>query len=438
MKSVPVLLLLALPAILLGQYAGPAILSRGEAPAAMAAPQIDFRPFVNMTVGYDTGLAGVAVNDRGQLATVGSAEAMLGWGVSGAHSWRHTKVGLDYHGGLTLYTQQNQFSNLDQSLMLGVTHYLSRHLVFTLHETAGLLTRNFGVVALPQTVPFDPSMAFVPVTDYFDNRTVYVTSQAALLIQKTARLSFNLGGGNFIVDRRSQALYGSRGTMASGDVQYRITRRSTLGARYEFLHFTYPGIYGSTDTHGVAGTYGIRINRAWEFSGYAGILRVESTYIQSEPVDPVIAALLGISGAPEIFHRINMVPDLAGRLSRAYRPGVFYLAAGHSIIPGNGLFLTSVATQATVGYSYTGLRNWSFGAAAAYDRASAQGTITGRYADDSGTLTMSRLIARHISFILTASLRRYSSPTFVNYNRTIEQATVGLGYSPGDIPIRIW
>src|ERR1035437_10553014 len=30
---------------LFAQYAGPAILSRGEAPSALAQPQIDFRPF---------------------------------------------------------------------------------------------------------------------------------------------------------------------------------------------------------------------------------------------------------------------------------------------------------------------------------------------------------------------------------------------------------
>ena len=45
---------LTLPAF--AQYAGPAILSRGEAPAAMSAPEIKFRPFVEFTAGYQTEL----------------------------------------------------------------------------------------------------------------------------------------------------------------------------------------------------------------------------------------------------------------------------------------------------------------------------------------------------------------------------------------------
>ncbi len=438
LKSISVLLLLSLPAPLFSQYSGPAILSRGEAPAAMAAPQMDFQPFVEASAVYDTGLAGVAVNDQGQLASASSAGVSVAWGINGVHSWRHTRVGLSYHGSLMLYTQQTQFSNLDQSLMLGITHQISRHITLSLNETAGLVTRDFGQLALQQTVPFDPSTAYVPVTDYFDNRTLYMTTQAALQIQKTARLSFALGGGEFIVDRRSKALYGSRGSSATGDVQYRISRMTTIGAEYEFLYFSYPGIIGSTDAHGASATYSVRMNREWEFSGYGGFMRVESKFEQTVPIDPAIAALLGITSAEEITHNIAIVPNVAGRLSRTYRTGVAYLTAGHTVLPGNGLFLTSMVTQVVLGYNYTGLRNWSFGASGGYDRGTAVGTIAGDYADKNASLLMSRLIARHVNFVLSYSVRQYSSPTYTNYNRTIEEAKVGVGYSPGDIPLRIW
>jgi len=438
LKSINLLLFLALPAPLLAQYAGPAILSRGEAPAALAAPQIDFQPFVEVSAVYDTGLAGVALNEQGQLATSSSAGATLAWGITGTHSWRHTKVGLAYHGALSFYAEQSRFSNLDQSLLFGVTHQITRHLMFSLNETAGLVTRNFGQLALQQTVPFDPSTAYVPVTDYFDNRTVYSTTQASLQIQKTARLSFALGGSEFIVDRHSKALYGSRGTSATGDLQYRLSRMTTIGAQYEYLHFSYPGIIGSTDAHGAAATYAVRLNREWEFSGYGGFMRVESKFEQTVPIDPVIAALLGISGAEEITHQIAIVPNVAGRLSRTYRTGVAYLSAGHSVLPGNGLFLTSTATQVVLGYAYTGLRFWSFGASGGYDRGTAVGTIAGDYADKNVSLLMSRVIARHLNFVLSFSVRQYSSPTYVNYNRTIEEGSIGVGYSPGDIPLRVW
>jgi hypothetical protein len=50
---------------LFAQYGGPAILARGQAPGAMAATQIDFRPFVSVTGTYDTGLNGVSVDANG-------------------------------------------------------------------------------------------------------------------------------------------------------------------------------------------------------------------------------------------------------------------------------------------------------------------------------------------------------------------------------------
>ena len=57
-------LILTIPAF--AQYAGPAILSRGEAPSAMSAPQINFRPYFDVNAVYDTGLAGVTDQPAGR------------------------------------------------------------------------------------------------------------------------------------------------------------------------------------------------------------------------------------------------------------------------------------------------------------------------------------------------------------------------------------
>jgi hypothetical protein len=119
------------------QYAGPAILSRGEAPAAMASPQIDFRPFVEFAGVYDTGLSGVAVNSQGQLGNEASEGLEVTAGISGVHSWRHTKIGLDYRGSVRRYTQATSYDSTDQSLMLGIVQQFSRHVALTLNESAG-------------------------------------------------------------------------------------------------------------------------------------------------------------------------------------------------------------------------------------------------------------------------------------------------------------
>jgi hypothetical protein len=43
----------------------PAILTRGEAPATMNKPQIDFRPYAALSGGYSSGLIGVGVSETG-------------------------------------------------------------------------------------------------------------------------------------------------------------------------------------------------------------------------------------------------------------------------------------------------------------------------------------------------------------------------------------
>src|SRR6266481_6925161 len=84
-----------------GQYAGPAILSRGEAPAAMSGPNISFRPFVEFGGIYDTGLSGVLLKEgTDQLASSSSYGMTLSGGVSGSHRWRHTTLGLDYRASI--------------------------------------------------------------------------------------------------------------------------------------------------------------------------------------------------------------------------------------------------------------------------------------------------------------------------------------------------
>ena len=76
-------LALSMVAPAFAQYAGPAILLRGEAPAPMQGMTIDFRPFVEFTGSYDAGLRGVQVVSQGNPVNDKSFGADLTAGVSG-------------------------------------------------------------------------------------------------------------------------------------------------------------------------------------------------------------------------------------------------------------------------------------------------------------------------------------------------------------------
>ena len=430
------LLGVALPAG--AQYAGPAILSRGEAPVAMSSPQLHFRPYLEITGLYDTGLAAVTVNAQGGLANQSSYGVEVAWGISGTHSWRHTKVGLEYRGSISHYAQSSGYDSLDQSLLLGITHQLSRHAMFSLHTSAGIFTRDFGLNGLPQTVPFDPATTNIPTTDFFDNRTMYVNSTADLVLQESARLSFDLGGTGSVVRRRSSALDGTTTANGHADAQYRLTRRATIGASYNYYHFDFTHVFGGTDVHAATGTFAVQLTRWVEFTGYAGFARAESEFIHTVPIDPVIVALLGITEGTQVFHSINYVPNVSARLSRKFQRGVAYVSGGHTVVPGNGLFLTSYTTTVFGGYTYTGVRRWSFGTQVSYSLSNSVGYLLGTYSNISGSVSASRQLFPSVHFIAIYSARQYDSADFANYNRLVHEARIGLGWSPGDVPLRVW
>jgi hypothetical protein len=428
---------LALPVF--AQYAGPAILSRGEAPAAMSAPEIKFRPFVELTGGYETGLSGVAVTDaQGTLPNVSSYELALSWGVSGSHNWKHTKLGLDYRGSLSHYGQHGTYDSIAQSFLLGITQQISRHISLSLSEGAGVFQRAFGLGSLSQTVPFDPSQTYIPTADFFDNRTYYISSQADLKIQVSPRLSFDLGGDNFLTRYRAKGLIGTTGLGARGDAQYRLSRRSTIGVGYNFQHFSYGRDFGAADVHSIAGSFSRALAAKTEFSASVGASRVEQKFIQQVNVDPIIAALLGVATTTEIAHFISWTPTGSVRLAKSFREGVAYIGAGRVVVPGNGLFITSYTDSVSAGYSYTGVRRWSLSALASYDRAKSVGTFVGHYSDASAGFSASRQIARSVHLVFGYDVRRYSSPDFRNYNRPIQEGHFGIGFTPGDVPLRIW
>ena len=434
--------LLALAAPVFGQYAGPAILSRGDAPAGVGSAPVSFRPYFEISAIYDTGLTGAGLNAQGELGSTSSPGVQFAGGISGNHSWRHTTIGLSYHGDINHFEKATYFDTSDQSLLLSVKHQFTRHIYLDLRESAGMFSTDSGLSALQQAISYDPAQSTLPTTDFFDNRTLYLSTQADLIYQRSARLSFDFGGDGFIDRRRSTALYGVTGASARGDVQYRISRRSTIGANYTFTHYSFTRVFSGTYIHGFSGTYAITLTRHLEFTGYAGVSHVDNTLEQLVPVSPVIAAILGITSGLAVSHTLSYVPNGSGRLSNQFHNGVAYISGGHTITPGNGLFLTSTQTNAAAGYTFTGARRWSLGASVIYTKAETVGEtvggVSGAYGGTSVSVSASRLLAKSMHVVAAFYANRYDSSNFALYNRTIYSMRLGFGWTPGDIPLRVW
>ena len=58
----------------------------------------------------------------------------------------------------------------------------------SLNNSAGLYGSNRTAPSLPQTVDFDPTTTYVPTNDFFDNRTISLSSQASLTVQRSTPL----------------------------------------------------------------------------------------------------------------------------------------------------------------------------------------------------------------------------------------------------------
>ena len=209
-------------------------------------------------------------------------------------------------------------------------------------------------------------------------------------------------------------------------------------ANYTYTHFHFTGIFSSTDMHGGVGTFAMQLTRRLEFSGYGGFMRVETKFLQNVPVDPAVAAIIGITEGTEVSYSVRYIPNLSARLSESFSRGVLYIAGGHTVTPGNGLFLTSSITNISAGYTYTGLRRWSFNAQAAYNDGESIGNVVGNYKDVIGGVTVSRKITRAVHTLGAFTVRKYESGSFSLYNRAIYDVRVGIGFAPGDIPLRIW
>lgn len=443
-----VLLGLVMPAF--AQFSGPAILSRGEAPGGISSGEgNEFRFALTLTSDVTNGVWGVpTVSSQGQPANQWSLGGGAVVAVTAGHSWNRTHLGIHYNGNFKDYSHSTFNSGLSQGLSIDLTRQLSPRTEITLRESAGMFSRFTPETAsVNSSVPFDSSGMAVPTASFLNNRTQYSTTGAFLTFQESARLSFNLGGTYFVNSWSSSGLLGASGAMAIGDMQYRLSSRTTIGLNYAFFRYAYTQGMGGADVHAVAFVLAHRLSQHTEVAFLAGPSRMESNFKQAVAIDPGILAVLCPSSAGVscpvttgnvIFHNVEWGPYFSARVSRSFHRGVAFVDAGESILPGNGLFLTSKALRASAGYGYSGLGAWNMHVTATYTSAQSFGNVIGHYGQLAGTYSLSRQIAGPFSFVTTLNVMQYRSAAYSAYNRLIYLASMGVGFASGNRTVPVY
>jgi len=417
------------------EYAGPAILSRGETPAMLSPAPIAFRPYIGLSAILDNGIVPATVTSTGQIPTPNVYGVELNLGAYTYRTWKHTTLAVDYRGDFRHYSQQTSYDGTDQFLALILTHAPSKRVTFTLRNSAGTYSQNYG---LPTTQGIgDSNYLLLPQNTIFDNRVIFLSTAADLTFHKSARLSFNIGGEGDLMRYQSTALYGTTVASARADMEYRVTRHSTLGVDYRFTYYSYTKGFGNTDINSVGLNYSTQFTRHLQLSARIGGARVQSLSLAEVQINPVVAALLGETVGIQVAHQLSYVPDIMARLTETFRRSTLGVSYINGVSPGNGVYLSSRSQSETVSYSYTGVRHWNFGATAAYSRMDALVQTLGAYSSYGGGIGATRDLGKGLHTVLRLDTRHYDIPGN-QFLRNELRATLGLTFSPGDVPLALW
>ncbi len=428
-------------------YQGPSILSRGTVGNVRAADDLlVFRPALQLLGLYESGIAPVSVNQLGQPVLADSYGVVAVGSLSGYHQWKRTLLGMTYQGYFRHYTQRRALDGTDQQLMLNVQHRVGRKATLALTGGGGSYSHGYAMPGLTGgsaalnygnfSLGPDQTLANVPTQDIFDTRTYYAVGGGDLLYQKSLRLSTSFGGSAFAVRRRMKGLVELDGYSARGDVEYRLGRRSTAGIDYRIISFRFVRGFGSSDAHMAALNYAVQLDRHWTLSLRVGGYRLENLRAVRVTIDPAVAAILGQTQGVEAYYNVSYGPSVAAGLARNFRRAGINFRYTRDLSPGNGIFLTSRYDSGSASYSYRGWQRWALGLNASTYRYVTTFQTAMHYDTHYGTGSVSYRMFRFVHLTANGGARYYKMDQ--GYKRTSYIASVGLGFTPTEMPLSLW
>ncbi len=417
-------------------YAGPAVLSRSYTLARPVVPrELRWTPVIGMSGIYDTGLTGGRVNPDGTLQNVGAFGYSANWGLSGRHFWKHDQAGLQYSGNYNQYATDNKYSGFNHSLNADFAHEFTRRLILNFTESGSITSQSNALLDptfMPGLSQANIDLAASPLTQILDQGTRQFSSMADLTWQQSSRLSFNFGGGFFLVNRIGAGTFGNTGYQAKADVSYRYTRRMTIGAYYSFTDYAFVHQIEVSDAHTVGGIFSYALSRRTQLRLRAGITRSENKGLTSVTIDPAIAALIGRSTAIVNDYTLSRFSDISAELVKDFgRARSANISYAHGLAPGNGILLTSVQQAISASYSMTWFRYYRVNFMANHTSLSSVSQTIANYSTDSAGIGLTRALSHGVGTHFDFGFRRFNlsnQPTVTTQFRV----SAGITWSPGE------
>jgi hypothetical protein len=421
-----------------GGYLGPGVLSSGAGTiGTRSGEQMDLRFFVDVMGVYDNGLEPFAVNSQGQLETLnGLYGEQIDVGAYGQHQWRQALLGIDYRGNLYHYDNASSADGTSQSLSLGYTYQKSRRLAFNLRGTGGTTSLGYGSpgfygVSTPGNIVGQPTELL------FDNRVYYVQGGADVTFILSPRTIITAGGDAFATRYQAAGLIGLDGYSMRGSLQHRLSRSQTLGVNYQHEQFNYVRSYGQSTLNVVELFFATSIGKLWTLSISAGGYQSQVSGVQQVSLSPVIAALLGQSFGFQTFYTVNYYPSGSVRLNRKFKTANLGASYAQTVVPGNGVYLTSRQDAGSLSYSYTGIRKWNFGLSGGYYKLGSIGQQLQSYAMYTAGAGFTYNLTRAFHVVGRYDLRHQDIASS-GFRENASRVSVGLAFSPGTVPLSLW
>ncbi len=411
------------------EYTGPAVLSRSySVNRPMIPTELKWTESVGINAIYDTGVNSFTNGSVGSSSPFGTS---VSWSIRGRHYFRHDQIGFSYSGNYTQYAQPTALSGTNNSVALDYAHYFSRRLSVNLGLSAMALSQNYALnnpEVGPETSVANVNLGTSPNVQITDNGVKQASLQGDFVWQQTARLSFDGGASYFAVVRDTPGLEGMTGRQAHTDVDYRLTRKMTVGGYYSVSDYIYPHGFGTSTINTFGGILSYAFSRTWQLRLRGGTSSIDSIGFQQIPVAPALAALLGQgTGIIDVASQTK-TSDLSAQIVKDFgRKRTVNVAFAHGVAPGNGIFQTSTQESISAGFASQVFRRYNFQIGVNYNTLSSITAALGTYKSDGVTMSINRAFSRGLTATLGAEFRHYDVTEFLTLKREF-RVTSGISW----------
>jgi hypothetical protein len=218
---------------------------------------------------------------------------------------------------------------------------------------------------------------------------------------------------------------------------YMLNRRQQIGVSYSYGTYYLTKDFGEAEVQAATFIYGRVLSRRWYLNLGVGTYQADSIRLQQVAVDPFIALLTGQTQTLEVFNGrrrgFSGRAEIAGRFRRA----TVNLAYNRGISPGNGVYFIAETETVSAGAGYETRRRFSMNGQAEWMRFKAVTQNIGNAVGYGGNFQAAYRLNKFLHLRASAHVYRWDiNGAFFGRDRFF--ATLGLAYSPGELPLTLW